>query len=175
MSYIESKKLIDKIRSKYCCVGDVILKTAIQYIIEHGQYNFRDENWFRACIENVDEKHDIAEQTGKCLWVGREFEKELFKCAKELAEINSYDFLTYIQREVWLGGGEVGEPNYQRAIEIIRNCMCFTSDGYGAWPEDCSETLNTFRQMDLTDDEIAYFGWEYLFDIKDDDMEDEGE
>ena len=167
-NYIESKRKLNVIRQKYGCKGDIIFRTAIQYIVEHGQYNFKDENWFRACIDNVDEKHDLAEQTGKCLWITREFEKELLKCAKELAEINSYDLLTYIQREVWLGGGEVGEPDHKRAMEIIRNCLCFTSDGYGAWPENCSETLNTFRQMDLTDDEIVYFGWEYLFYVEED-------
>lgn len=168
MNYTESKRKLNAIRQKYDCKGDIIFRTAIQYIVEHGQYNFRDENWFRACVENVDEKHDRAERTGKCLWVGREFEKTLLECAKELAEINSYDLLTYIQREVWLGNGEVGEPDYRRALDIIRSCLCYTSDGYGAWPEDCSETLNTFRQMDLTDDEIAYFGWEYLFDVEED-------
>ena len=167
MSYVESKRKLNAIRQKYGCKGDIIFRTAIQYIVEHGQYNFRDENWFRACIENVDEKHNLAEQTGRCLWVTRDFEKELLKCAKELAEINTYDFLTYIQREVWLGGGEVDEPDYQRAIEIIRNCLCYIHDAYGAYSSDCYETLQKFRQMDLSDEEIAYFGWEYLFDVED--------
>lgn len=167
MSYTESKKKLGAIRQEYGCKGDIIFRTAIQYIVEHGQHNFRNEKWFNSCIEQVDSKHDRADKDGKILWITRDFEKALLECAREVAQIKPYDLLTYIQREVWLGGGEVGEPDYQRAIEIIRNCLCYTSDGYGAWYEDCSETLRKFRAMDLTDDEIAYFGWEYLFDVED--------
>ena len=166
MNYTETKKQLDAIRNKYNCAGDVILKTAIQALIESGAEQFMDDNWFKVAMRSVDIRHDKAEAEGKFLFMTRDFEKALLECAKELAEINAYDLLAYIQQEVWLGGGEVGEPDYQRAMEIIRNCLCYTSDGYGAWPENCGETLNTFRQMDLSDDEIAYFGWEYLFDVE---------
>lgn len=168
MTYAESKKKIDKIRQEYGCKGEIIFRTALQYIVEHGQYNFRDETWFDECIENIDKKHDIAERDSKILWVTRDFEKALLECAKELAQIEVYDLLTYIQREVWLGGGEVGEPDYQRAVEIIRNCLCYSADCYGAYSLDCKETLDKFREMSLTDEEIAYFGWEYLFDVEED-------
>lgn len=170
MNYVESKKKLDTIRQEYGCKGDVIFRTAIQYVVEHGQYNFRNQKWFDSCIENVDKRHDLAERDGKHLWIGRDFEKALLECAKELADINAYDLLTYIQREVWLGGGEFGEPDYQRALEIIRNCLCYTHDTHGAYSSDCGETLQKFREMDLTDDEIAYFGWEYLFDIEEEDV-----
>lgn len=169
MRYTESKKKLDAIRQEYGCKGDIIFRTSIQYIVEHGQYNFRNQKWFDSCIENVDKKHDLAERDGKILWVTRDFEKTLLECAKELAQFNAYDLLTYIQREVWLGGGEVGEPDYHRAIKIIRNCLCYTADCYGAYSMDCKETLDKFREMDLTDEEIAYFGWEYLFDVEEDD------
>lgn len=168
MNYTDSKKKLDSIRQKYDCKGDIIFRTAIQYIVEHGQYNFRDETWFDECINDVDEKHDLAEKLGKHLWVTRSFEKALLECARDLASIEAYDLLIYIQREVWLGGGEVGEPDYQRAMEIIRNCLFYTADCYGGYHEECSETLRKFREMELTDDEIAYFGWEYLFDVEED-------
>ena len=109
------------------------------------------KNWLKANLNEERFEHSIGTA----------------ECAKELAEINAYDLLTYIQREVWLGGGEVGEPDYQRAIQIIRNCLCYTCNCYGAYREDVSETLRQFREMELTDDEIAYFGWEYLFDVED--------
>ena len=166
MSYIESKKKLDAIRQKYGCKGDIIFRTAIQYIVEHGQYNFRDETWFDECVNDVDDRHDLAEKNGKFLFMTRNFEKTLLECARDMAYIEAYDLLIYIQREVWLGGGPIGEPDYQRAIEIIRNCLCYTSDGYGAYAEECNVMLQKFREMDLTDDEIAYFGWEYLFDVE---------
>lgn len=166
MSYAESKKNLDKIRREYGCKGDVIFRTAIQYIVEHGQHNFRNEEWFNSCIEQVDSKHDRAEKDGKILWIGRDFEKALLECAREVAQIEAYDLLVYIQREVWLGEGEIGQPDYQRALQIIRNCLCYTSDAYGAYTEECIETLRKFKEMDLTDEEIVYFGWEYLFDAE---------
>ena len=168
MNYTDTKQKLDAIRQEYGCKGDVIFKTAVQYVVEHGQYKFRNQKWFDGCIANVDTKHDLAERDGKHLWVGRDFEKALLECAKELADINAYDLMRYIQKEVWLGG-EVGEPDYQRSMDIIRNCMCYIHDAYGAYGSDCEETLRKFREMDLSDDEIVYFGWEYLFDVEEDD------
>ena len=163
MKYTEHKKILDKIRQKYGCKGDIIFRTAIQYIVEHGQLNFRNEKWFNSCIEQVDSKHDRAEKDGKILWITRDFEKALLECARELAQIEPYDLLIYIQREVWLGEGEIGQPDYQRALEIIRNCLCYAADIYDVYNTADWERLEKFRDMDLTDDEIAYFGWEHLF------------
>ena len=165
-NYAESKKALDKIRDKYGCKGDIIFRTAIQMIVENGQNSFKDENWFEDQMDFIDERHDAAESVGKILLMTRESEKTLMECARELANINTYDLLIYIQREVWLGGGEIGEPDYQRALQIIRNCLCYTADRYGAYSMNCEETLYKFREMELTDDEIEYFGWEYLFDVE---------
>ena len=168
MKYKEHKKLLDEIRQKYNCKGDVIFRTAIQYIVQHGQLNFRNEKWFNSCIDQVDREHDRADKDGKILWIGRDFEKALLECAREVAQIEPYDLLIYIQREVWLGGGEVGEPDYQRALQIIRNCLCDMDYHFGSYGSDSMATLQKFRDVELTDDEIAYFGWEYLFDTEND-------
>lgn len=164
MNYEESKKKIDVVRDKYGCKGEVIFRTAIQMIIEWGQRNFNDEEFYADNIQEINNRHDKAEAEGKFLFMSRDFEKALIECARELAQIKPYDFLTYIQREVWLGGGEVGEPDYQRAMQIIRNCLCYTDDCYGAYESESMETLRKFREMELEDDEIEYFGWGYLLD-----------
>lgn len=168
MSYIESKKNLDVIRQKYGCKGEIILRAAIQMIVEHGQYNYRDEDWYQIAVNGIDKRHDEAEAEGKLLFITRDFEKEILKCAKELAEIEAYDLLIYIQKEIYLGGGEAGEPDYQRALQIIRNCLCYVGDSYGWHREDVYETLCKFREMELTDEEIEYFGWSYLFDVEED-------
>ena len=165
MSYIDSKKQIDKIRQEYDYNGNIVFRSAIQYIVEYGQYNFRNQKWFNSCIENADKKHDLAEKEGKHLFVTRDFEKSLLYCAKELADIDSYDLLVYIQREVWLGG-ELGEPDYQRALQIIRNCLCYEADRYGVYHTTDEERLEKFRAIEFTDEEIMYFGWEHLFDVE---------
>ena len=166
MKYAGHKKMLDEIRQKYGCKGDIIFRTAIQYIVEHGQYNFRNEKWFNSCIEQVDSRHDRADKDGKILWIGRDFEKALLECAREVAQIEAYDLLTYIQQEVWLGGSDVGKPDYQRALQIIRNCLCYAADMYDVYNTADWERLEKFRAMELTDDEIAYFGWEHLFDAE---------
>ena len=165
-NYKESKEKLNKIREKYSCKGDFIFRTAIQMVIENGQNSFKDENWFEDQIDFIDDRHDTAESIGKILLMTREFEKTSMECARELANINTYDLLIYIQREVWLGGGEIGEPDYQRSVQIIRNCLCYTADNYGAYPCESDITLNDFREMELTDEEIEYFGWGYLLDLE---------
>lgn len=169
MKYTEHKKMLDGIRQKYGCKGDIIFRTALQYIVEHGQLNFRNEKWFNSCIEQVDSKHDRADKDGKILWIGRDFEKALLECAREVAQIEPYDLLTYIQQEVWLSGGEIGQPDYHRALQIIRNCLCYAADIYGVLNTGDGERLEKFREMELTDEEIAYFGWEHLFDVEEED------
>ena len=79
MKYTEHKKKLDAIRQEYGCKGDIIFRTALQYIVEYGNLNFRNEKWFNSCIENVDKKHDRADKDGKILWIGRDFEKIFHK------------------------------------------------------------------------------------------------
>ena len=65
---------------------------------------------------------------------------------------------------------EIGKPNHQRALDIIRNCLCYMADCYGAYHLDKKETLDKFTsQLDLTEEEIIYFGWEEL--LEDDEEE----
>ena len=165
MNYTESKQKIDAIRDKYGCKGEVIFRTAIQYVIEYGQHNFLDEIWYRDLINDIDDRHDIAEEHGKILFMTRDFEKAILECAKDLAQIKAYDFLRYIQKEVWLGGGKVGEPDYQKAMQIIRNCLCYTADRYGAYRLDEEETLEAFRCF-MDDEEIEHFGWGELLNAE---------
>lgn len=166
MKYTESKQKLDAIRAKYMCAGDIIFKTAIQYVIEQGQSTLADESWQEYFIFDVDRRHDEAEKEGKILFMTRDFEKAIFKCAFELAEIKAYDLLIYVSREVYLGGGEVGEPDYQRAMQIIRDCLCYMADCYGSYRMDEEETLGKFRNIGLKDEEIEYFGWSELLEYE---------
>ena len=170
MSYTESKKKIDAIRQEYGCKGEIIFRTAIQYVVEYGKDLLNDSSWFKGEINSIDAYHDKAEAEGKMLWITRGFEKAILECAKKLASFEAYDFLMYIQREVWLGG-EISEPDYKRAMEIIRNCMSYMADCYGAYGRDNEETLEKFRCV-MQDHEIEFFGWEELFD---DEYEDDDE
>ena len=162
-NYKNSKEKLNKIRQEYTCKGDIIFTTAMQMVVEHGAENFNDDEWFNKVVDGIDERHNKAEAEGKILWITRDFEKAIVNCARAASEVSPYNLMVYIQREMYLSNGLMdGEPNYDRAIEIIRNCLCYAADRYGTYPEEESETLYKFREMDLTDEEIDYFGWGYL-------------
>lgn len=168
MTYAESKKKIDAIRQEYGCKGEIIFRTALQNVIDYGKCTLLDLNWYGPTMDEIDDRHDHAEANGKWLFMTREFEKAIVDCSVALCDVDTYHLLMYIQKEIWLGGGDVGEPDYQRAMEIVRNCLCYIHDSYGAYSSDCYETLQKFREIGLDDIEIEYFGWDYLFDVEED-------
>lgn len=164
MEYITSKKKIDKIRQEYGCKGEVLFRTALQNVIDYGKCTLLDKGWYQCTMNDIDHEHDLAEANGKFLWLTRDFEKAIVDCSVELCEIETYHLLMYIQKEIWLSG-EIGEPDYQRAMEIIRNCLSYMADCYGAYRCDEEETLEKFRCV-MNDTEIEYFGWGELLDAE---------
>ena len=156
-SYAENKKKLDNIKSKYYCKGDVLFKTAIQTMIECGSNTFHDEAWFEDQMNFIDERHDLAESVGKHLFMTRDFEKAILECAKELAEVNSYDLMIYMQREVFLSNEGI-DP--QRAIQLLKNCMSILEFSH----DDSSYTKADFREADFNDDELEALGYGYLIE-----------
>ena len=159
MNYMENKQKLDEIRAKYMSAGDILFKTAIQYVVEQGQAMLSDKAWQEHYMFDIDRRHDEAEKEGKILFCTRRFEKAIFECAFELAEVNAYDLLIYIQKEIYLGSSEIGEPDYKRAMQIVRDCLCYMADCYGSYRMDEEEALGKFRNVGLKDEEIEYFGW----------------
>ena len=154
-NYVESKKALDKIREDFGCKGDIIFRTAIQYVVGYGQYMFNDQDFVDDQMQQIDDKHNTAEADGKRLFIARDFEKAIIECAEALAKINTYDLLIYIQQEVWLGGSGI---DYKRAIDIVQTCLNYIMDS------ECignDEVLNKFYELDLNDEEIENlnFGW----------------
>ena len=162
MTYAESKKKIDAIRQEYGCKGEIIFRTALQNVIDYGKCTLLDLGWYGPTMDEIDDRHDHAEANGKWLFMTREFEKAIVDCSVALCEVETYHLLMYIQKEIWLGG-EVGEPDYQRAMEIIQNCLSYIADCHGAYSYDNDETLEKFRCV-MNDHEIEFFGWDELFE-----------
>ena len=155
-TYVESKKTLDKIASKYSCKGDIIMRTAAQYIIEYGQYMFKDEDFIKDQIQQIEDKHRISEEEGKHLWVTKDFELAIFNCARELAEVNSYDLIVYMQKEMYWSNE--GGLDYKRAIHLLEECMDWidvygTGEGYSF-----KEALD---DLGFDEDEIEELGFEY--------------
>ena len=163
-NYAESKAKLDAIRNKYTCAGDIIFRTAVQYIVEQGQATLSDEAWREHFMFDIDRRHDAAEKAGKILFCTRQFEKAIFECAFELAEIKTYDLLIYIQREVFLSGDGI---SYQRAIGLLKSCIEYIADG--ANPIYIEDYLDS---MGFMNDEIRELGYGYLLDEESEDEDD---
>ena len=161
-NYAEVKKELDVIRSKYACKGDVLFRTAIQTVVEYGTSDLLDDwSYYHLCDE-VNDRHDEAEAEGKKLWITRDFELAILECAREIAMVDIYDMLMYIQREVWLSGDGI---DYQRAIELLKKCIYDIEER-----ENCEDKLlyQALEQIGFDDDEIEELGFGYVLDVEED-------
>ena len=158
-NYAETKKELDRIRDKYGCKGEVLFRSAIQCVLDYGMSDMLDDWCYQHRIDEVNERHDEAEAEGKTLWITREFELAILECAREIAEVEAYDFLVYIQKEVWLSND--GGMDYQRAIDLLRKCMAEIEQVYDC---DNNQVLDTFQYIGFDDEEIEELGYKYLFE-----------
>jgi hypothetical protein len=158
MSYQESKTTLNKIRDDYSCKGDILFKTALQVVVESGQHLLQDALWVQTQISAINAKHNVAEQEGKILFIGRDFEVAIVECAAKIAKIPVMDLLQYVQKEIWLSGEGM---DYQRAIELLKRCMgqIEANEDY-----DHTEMLNVFYSLEFQDYEIEELGYGWLFE-----------
>ena len=156
MSYKESKKTLDNLRARK---DETVFRMAISHLMDVGIRHLDEESCKHTCqgIMQHDDSRAIMTNDFMC---------EIVWTAHELSKVSHIDLLIYIQHEVWLGEAEVGQPDYQRALQIIRNCLCDADYYFGSYGSDSIATLQKLRDVGLTDDEIAYFGWEHLFDTE---------
>lgn len=156
-TYAITKKELDRIRSEYGCKGEIIFRTALQYVVEYGQCKFNDKGWVNNQLTLIDAKHDIADAQGKHLWIGREFERAIIECASEIANVEAYSLLAYIQKEVWLSNE--GGIDYQRAVELLQKCIYDIEER-----ENCEDKLlfQALENIGFGDDDIEALGFGYL-------------
>lgn len=159
-NYAETKKTLDKIRHEYNCKGDVLFRTAIQTVVEYGTSSLLDDWNYDHLKGDINERHDSAEAEGRHLWITRDFELAILECARKIAEVDIYDMLIYIQREVWLSGDGI---EYQRAIDLLKKCM---ADIDSLLDCDTDALLDSFDNIGFDDSEIEELGWGFLFDTK---------
>ena len=163
-TYKESKKELDKIRNDFGCQGELIFRTALQYVVEYGQTTFQRQALVEEQLLFIDAKHEEAEQEGKNLFVTRDIEMAIIECAEALAKVNAYDLLVYVQQEVWLGADGI---DYKRTIDMLKRCMSCIEEQYAELPA----LLKTFEYIGFTDDELEEFGYGYLLNYMDEEDE----
>lgn len=156
MSYKESKTTLDKIRNDYACKGELLFRVALQYVVESGQYLLQDPLWVQTQLSTINAHHNEAESEGKILFITRDFEKAIVECVAEIAKVPAMDMLQYVQKEVWLSGEGV---DYQRAIELLKDCLeWFTDDTLN------DRIIENLTLLGFTEDEIEELGYGWLFD-----------
>lgn len=165
-NYTESKQKLDAIRSKYMCAGDIIFRTAIQYVVDYGKNTLLDKNWYDNAMNEIDAKHDAAEAEGKILWVTRNFEKAIIDCAVAVCDINTYDLLIYIQREVFLSSNGI---DYQRMVALLEKCIEWVDETHAS----VGEAYDTLQYIGFSDSDIEILGFEYILDVVYPDEEEE--
>jgi hypothetical protein len=153
MGYKESKMMLNKIRDDYACKGEVLFRSALQYVVECGYHLFQDPLWVQKQLSNIDVNHDEAEKEGKILFIARDFEKAIVECAAEIAKVPSMDMLRYVQKEVWLSGEGI---DYQRTIELLKSCVDWFTDDTNN--KRIAENLSLLGFKDYEIEELGY-GW----------------
>jgi hypothetical protein len=161
-TYAKTKKELDDIRHAYACKGEIVFRTALQYIVEYGQSTFNDDGWVENQLTLIDVKHDKAEAEGKILWIGREFERAFIECAREIAKVDAYSMLVYIQKEVWLS--HEGGIDYERSVQLLKSCMSWIEEDHAS----LGEMLDTLEYIGFDDDDIEALGFAYVLDVRED-------
>lgn len=152
---------LNKIRQKYTCKGDIIFRTSLMNVVDCGQQSYNNEEWYNMALEEIDKRHDKAEAEGKWLIMTRDFEKTLLECSKEIAAVNTYELLKYIQKYAWIGG-DFGELDYQEAIGLLKACMRNIEDSQYT----TGDTLDVLYNIGFEDEQISYLGFDHLFEIE---------
>lgn len=165
-NYAETKKELDKIRSEYGCKGEMIFRTSLQYIVEFGQNKFLDDEWVESQLGVVNEKHNKADAENKILFIGREFEIALIECARELAKVDAYGLMVYIQKEVWLSNE--GGIDYERSVQLLKSCMSWIEEDHAS----LGEMLDTLEYIGFDDDDIEALGFAYVLDVREEEEDD---
>lgn len=156
-NYAENKKALDKIRSEYDCKGELLFRQAIQYVVDYGASNLQDDWNYEHIKQDVNEYHDNAEAEGKNLWITRSFELAVLECARAIAQVDIYDLLAYIQKEVWLS--HEGGIDYDRAVDLLKKCIYDIEER-----ENCEDKLllQALDDIGFDDDDIEALGFGYL-------------
>ena len=154
--YAESKKILDKIRSK----DEVMFRMAISHLMDVGIRHLTEENILETC-------KGIAKRDDSKAFMTNDYMCDLVMMSGEIAKIPHTDLLVYIQREVEYDMFD-GAMTYKRVMKLLKDCLNWIEDD----KYELSETLDTFEYIGLDDDEIEALGFGYMLDIRKDEEND---
>ena len=150
MNYNESASKLNKLRRE----NEMMFRMAISHLMDVGFRHLTEEDIKKTCEAIMQEDDSKAFMTN-------EFKCELIKMAGELAKINHIDLLVYVSREVCYDVGD-NKVDYQRAIELIEDCMTWMSY---EWND--SEACRNFTEIGFSENELIEFGYKRLITEED--------
>lgn len=150
MAYKESKKKLDELRRE----NEVMFRMAISHLLDVGIRHLTEESIKETCEAIMQEDDSKAFMTN-------EYKCALIKMAGELAKIDHIPLLVYISREIYYSVDD--KVSYQRAIELIEDCMTWISYGMG-YPK----AYETFNEIGFSDKELEEFRYGFLLDNEED-------
>ena len=152
--YAESKKILDKIRSK----DELMFRMSISHLMDVGIRHLTEENILETC-------KGIAKRDDSKAFMTNDYMCDLVMMSGEIAKVPPTDLLVYIQREVEYDVFD-GAMTYKRAMRTLINCLNWIA-------EDSVDTLEAFECIGLDDDEIESLGYGYLLDLREDEEYDD--
>ena len=149
-NYAESKQKLDAIRNR----DEMLFRMAISHLMDIGIRHLTDENIAETCAKIMKEDDTHSFMTNK-------YQCAIVKTAGELAKIDHIHLLNYISKEVYYDVGD-NKISYNRACDLLEACMEWLDDDIA----EVSDTLETFRFIGFTDNEIEELGYGFLLDIE---------
>lgn len=150
MNYMESKKKLDELRKR----NEGLFRMAISHLMDVGIRHLTDENIAETCAEIMKEDDTHSFMTNK-------YQCAIVKTAGKLAKIDHIHLLNYISKEVYYDVGD-NKISYNRACDLLEACMEWLDDDIA----EVSDTLEAFRFIGFTDNEIEELGYGFLLDIE---------
>ena len=150
-NYAESKRTLDKIRSK----DEVMFRMAISHLMDVGTRHLTEENIMKTC-------KDIANRDDSHAFMTNEYMCDIVRTAGELAKIPHTELLVYIQREVDYDVFD-GGVSYSRAIQLLKGCMS-NVEQWNDWDNEL--TRGEFEDIGFDEDEIEALGFGYVITTK---------
>lgn len=144
--YTESKKTLDKIRSK----DEVMFRMAISHLMDVGIRHLTEENIAETCkdIETRDDSKAFMTNGYMC---------DLVVMAGEIAKVPHTDILVYIQREVDYDVFD-GGISYGRLMRLLKNCISVIVESHC----DSAYIREDFEMIGFDDDELVALGCDWV-------------
>lgn len=162
-TYQETAKRLNEIRTKYTSAGDMIFRSAVYTLFEEGSRNVKK------LLADTERIHKYQENIGIPV-ENAAFIEAVLCCAEEMKDLHPSNLTLYMAYEgiFFPALGETCRQEapipYKRLRKITDNLLSGIAEDYNNISG--SDHLQRLKNDGLTEDEIRYFGYEYLLDLE---------